>query len=175
MAESRQYDLARTIKIDLAAHGGKWREPGFKAIAVHRFGNWRMTVEPKILRAPLSFVYRRIEERIRWKYGIELPYTVTLGNGVQIHHFGGIVINGGVSIGDNTIIRHGVTIGVRSENDVDDNPIIGANVSLGVGCVILGKVHIGDGAKIGANAVVLCDVPPRATAVGVPARIIPAK
>jgi serine O-acetyltransferase len=164
-------ELWGQLREDFRAHGSSWTAPGFRAIAVHRFGNWRMQLEPKVLRAPFSVVYRMLYRRIRNYYGIELPWSTRVGRNTIIEHQGGIVINGAAIIGDGCRIRHNITIGVR---DVDDlrAPIIGDRVDIGVGAVIVGPITIGDGARIGANAVVVCDIPSGSTAVGIPARII---
>ena len=160
------------IKEDWKAHGRDWTKPGFRAVAVHRFGVWRMKVESKLLRAPLSILYRMLYRKIRNTYGIELPYTVELGRRVVIEHQHGIVIHGYSAIGDDSIIRQGVTLGNRYLESPLDAPKLGKRVNVGAGAKIFGNVTIGDDANIGANAVVLCNVPARATAVGIPARII---
>ena len=157
---------------DLAAHGGDRERAGYGAVKWHRFGNWRMTIRPKILRAPLSWFYRQTFLYSRNVYGIELPYTVQLGRRVVFEHQHGIVVHGHCVIGDGCTIRQGVTLGNRTMEQPYDAPILGSDVNVGAGAKILGKVTIGDGANIGANAVVLKDVPSGATAVGVPARIL---
>jgi serine O-acetyltransferase len=167
--------MLRFIAEDHAAHGRDWTKPGFRAIAVHRFGVWRMTVRPKLLRAPLSRLYWMLFRRCRNVYGIELPYTVSLGHRVVFEHQGGIVIHGACVIGDGCIIRQNCTLGVRSIERLDDVPILGRNVNVGAGAVLMGRIEVGDGATIGANAVVMLDVPPGALAVGVPARIVERK
>jgi serine O-acetyltransferase len=96
---------------------------------------------------------------------------VILGRGVIIEHQGGIVIHGSCEIGDNCIIRQGVTLGNRSLERPFDAPKLGCRVNVGAGAKILGSVRVGDDARIGANAVVLRDVPRGGLAVGVPARI----
>lgn len=164
-------DLRAQIREDWQVHGRDWTKPGFRAVAVHRFGVWRMTVRPKLLRAPLSAAYRMLFRRCRNIYGIELPYTVSLGRRVVIEHQGGIVVHGASVLGDHCIIRQNCTLGIRRMDALADAPILGQGVELGAGAVILGRVHIGDGAKIGANAVVLTDVPAGAYALGVPATI----
>jgi serine O-acetyltransferase len=131
-----------------------------------------MNVQPKLLRAPLSVLYRAMFRRCRNRYGIEIDYAVRLGRRVIIEHQNGIVIHGNSVIGDDCVIRQGVTLGIKSADRPDEAPVLGRQVDIGAGAKILGPVRIGDGAKIGANAVVLCDVPANATAVGVPARII---
>jgi serine O-acetyltransferase len=89
--------LFQQIKEDWIAHKRDWTRPGFRAIATHRFGVWRMTVNPKILRAPLSVVYRWMYRKCRNHYGIELPYTATIGRRVIFEHQHGIVIHGNAS------------------------------------------------------------------------------
>lgn len=158
------------IREDWVAHGRDWTRPGFRAVAVHRFGVWRMAVRPKPLRVPFSLVYRLLFRRCRNNYGIELPYSVTLGRRVVIEHQGGIVIHGNSVIGDDCVIRQNCTLGIRRIDAPADAPILGAGVDVGAGAVILGRVRIGAGAAIGANAVVLDDVAPGAIAVGIPAR-----
>jgi len=163
--------LLALIREDHAAHGGDWTRPGFRALAAYRFGVWRMAVKPKLLRAPFSVVYRWMYRRCRNVYGIELPYTATVGRGVVFEHQHGIVIHGGCTIGDGCVIRQGVTLGNRSLDRPHDAPTLGRNVNVGAGAKVLGAVTLGDGAAIGANAVVLTDVPAGAVAVGIPATV----
>lgn len=162
------------LREDHAAHRRDWTRPGFRAVAVHRFGVWRMGIKSKIVRAPFSVLYRVLYRRVRNVYGIELPYSVSLGRRVVVEHQGGIVIHGDSVIGDDCVIRQGVTLGIRREEELDQAPVLGRGVSVGAGAVILGGITLGDGASVGANAVVLKDVSPGATAVGVPAKILPA-
>lgn len=162
--------LWRQIREDWVAHGRDWTKPGFRAVAVHRFGNWRMKVRWKLLRWPLSVVYRRLYRHCRNVYGIELPYTVMLGRRVVIEHQGGIVIHGYCWIGDECIIRQGVTLGNRTLEKPLAAPQLGRRVNVGAGAKVLGAVVVGDGANIGANAVVLEDVAAGTTVVGIPAK-----
>jgi serine O-acetyltransferase len=129
-----------------------------------------MKVEPKVLRAPLSLLYRWMFRYCRNHYGIELPYSVKLGRRVVIEHQGAIVIHGDCVIGDECVIRQGVTMGNRHLSQPFDAPILGARVNVGAGAKLLGKIHVGDDACIGANAVVLQDVASGSTVVGIPAR-----
>jgi serine O-acetyltransferase len=165
-------NLWAQIAEDYRAHGRDWTKPGFRALAVYRFGVWRMTVRPKLIRAPLSIVYRFGFRRCRNRYGIELPYSAAIGRNVVIEHQGGIVVHGCTVIGNGCTIRQNCTLGIRDKNDLDAAPVLGKSVDVGAGAVILGRVHLGDGSRVGANAVVLCDVPAGALAVGVPARIV---
>ncbi|MEM7726987.1 MAG: serine O-acetyltransferase [Cyanobacteria bacterium P01_A01_bin.45] len=171
-ASSSTFSLWEQIREDWIVHGRDWTKPGFRAVAVARFGVWRMKVSPKLLRAPLSILYRMLFRKIRNGYGIELPYSVNLGQRVIVEHQGGIVIHGDCTIGDDCIIRQGVTLGNRYLDRPFDAPKLGKHVNVGAGAKIFGSVTVGDGANIGANAVVLRDVPSGATAVGIPARII---
>src|SRR5690349_17865818 len=104
--------MIRQIREDLVAHGGDSTKPGFRAVAVHRFGVWRMTVSPKLLRAPLSVLYRFLFRYVRNHYGIELPYSAKLGRRVIIEHQSGIVVHGETVIGDDCIIRQNCTFGI---------------------------------------------------------------
>ena len=164
--------LLTQVREDWVAHGRDWTRPGFRTVAVHRFGVWRMGLRPKVLRVPFSLAYRLMFRRCRNGYGIELPYSVVLGRRVVIEHQGGIVIHGNSVIGDDCVIRQNCTLGIRRIDAPDDAPILGNHVDVGAGAVILGRVRIGDGAAIGANAVVLGDVAPGAVAVGIPAKSI---
>jgi serine acetyltransferase len=161
------------IHEDWVAHGRDWSKPGFRALAVHRYGNWRMRIGNKLLRAPFSFLYNRLYRRVRNRYGIELPYSTVIGRRVVFEHQHGIVIHGDAVIGDDSIIRQGVTLGNKTLDRPREAPRLGKRVNVGAGAKILGAITIGDGASIGANAVVLKDVPAGAIAVGVPAKIIP--
>ncbi|QKD83022.1 serine acetyltransferase [Thermoleptolyngbya sichuanensis A183] len=164
--------LWQQIKEDWIAHGRDWTKPGFRAVAVHRFGVWRMSIKPKLLRAPFSILYRAMFRHVRNVYGIELPYTVQLGRRVIIEHQSAIVIHGQTVIGDDSVIRQGVTMGNRYLDRPTEAPRLGKRVNVGAGAKILGAVTLGDDANVGANAVVLKDVPAGKTAVGIPAKII---
>lgn len=164
--------LLRLVAEDYRTHGSDWTLPGFRAVAVHRFGVWRMSVRSRWLRAPLSILYRSCFRHCRNVYGIELPYSVHLGRRVRVEHQGGIVVHGASRIADGCILRQNCTLGIRSMDGLQDAPTLMSDVNVGAGAVILGKITIGTGAAIGANAVVLADVPAGAVAVGVPARVV---
>jgi serine O-acetyltransferase len=171
-AELFTLSLWQLVKEDWIAHGQDWTKPGFRAVAVYRFGVWTMKIKSKFVRAPFSILYKMLFRKVRNTYGIELPFTVQLGRRVVIEHQGGIVIHGYSSIGDESIIRQGVTLGNRYLDRPLDAPKLGKRVNVGAGAKIFGDVTVGDDANIGANAVVLSNVPARTTAVGIPAKII---
>lgn len=161
--------LKALIKEDLRNHGGDSSLPGFRAVAVHRLGHW--CVHSSSLRARwLRPIYWRLYRYVRNHYGIELPWSVRLGRGVVFEHQGGIVIHGRSVIGNGCVIRQGVTLGNRSMERRDDAPELGEGVNVGAGAKLLGAIKVGDGAVIGANAVVLSDVRSRTTVAGIPAR-----
>ena len=163
--------LFALIAEDYRCHGGTWHELGLWPIVLHRFGNWRMSIRPRILRFPFSVAHRYLTLFVEITTGISLPYTVQLGRRVRIWHHSGIVLHAR-SIGDDTQIRQNTTLGIATVDRLRAIPTIGARVEIGCGVCILGNVHVGDDAKIGANAVVLTDVPAGATAVGIPARVV---
>jgi serine O-acetyltransferase len=171
-APAPRLSLRAQIKEDWVAHGRDWSLPGFRAVAVQRFGVWRMNIQPKLLRAPLSVLYRMLYRKVRNGYGIELPYTVNLGRRVVIEHQGAIVVHGYCTIGDDCILRQGVTLGNRYLERPLDAPVLGDRVNVGAGAKIFGAIALGNDVQVGANAVVLQDVPAGATVVGIPAKVI---
>ena len=163
--------LLALLREDLKTNGGTIFEQGFWAVAVHRFGNWRMGVRFKPFRAPLTIAYRLMYLFVEVAAGISLPYTIALGRRVRIWHHSGIILNAR-SIGDDVHIRQNTTMGVISIERDNEIPTIGNRVDIGCGACILGVLTVGDDCTIGANAVVTADVPPNSMAVGNPARII---
>jgi serine O-acetyltransferase len=158
------------VREDWRNYGGALSRQGLWVMLVYRFGRWRYSVRPRLLRLPLSFAYRSLKLLSQILSGIDLPCEATVGRRFTIEHFGGIIISGDAVFGDDCVIRNGVTIGLR-RTGVRGAPIFGDRVDIGTGAVILGPIHIGDDVSIGANAVVLTDVPANSIAVGVPARI----
>lgn len=156
------------IREDLRSHGGDWTRPGFRALAVYRFGVWRMGL-PKLVRFPLSVLYRMMHRHVRNHYGIELDYATKVGRRLIIEHQHGITIHGCCVIGDDCIVRQGVTLGNKTLDRPYDAPRLGDRVNVGAGAKLLGGVTLGDDAQVGANAVVLKDVPAGGIAVGIPA------
>lgn len=162
--------MFENVRSDFAAHErDPWRQ-GVWVLLVYRFGRWRYTVRPALLRKPLSLIYKFLKIASQILTGIDLPCEAQVGDRLVIEHFGGIIISGDTVIGHDVVIRHGVTLGLR-RTGVAGAPTVGNGVDIGAGAKILGPVKIGDGAVIGANAVVLCDVPAGALAAGIPAVI----
>lgn len=161
----------KLIREDFRTYDKNILEPGFWAVAVHRFGNWRMGIRQKIFRFPFSILYKIAFTWIDWFWGINLCYTVKLGRRLRIWHHGGIVL-GAVSIGDDVHIRHGTTFGLLNRNDLTKKPVIEDRVDIGVGACILGSVTVGHDSVVAANSVVVRDVVPYSTVSGIPARRI---
>jgi serine O-acetyltransferase len=162
------------IRADFAAHGRNWGAQGFWALLVYRFGRWRYEVRPALLRKPLSLLYKVLYKFVQIITGIELPCEVPVGKGLVIEHSGGIVVSGFARFGDHCRIRSGVVIGLARVED-PCAPQLGDDVDVGAGAKLLGNIRIGNHVRIGANAVVVCDVPDNCIAVGVPAVIMPRK
>jgi len=171
--------MVALVREDWEQHQRDWTQPGFRALAVYRFGLWQRSIQGttlrvKLLRKATRFVYRFVHRYVRNHYGIELHRSATIGRRLRIAHQGTIVIHLTAQIGDDCLIRHGVTIGAASNFKEEDAPRLGDRVNVGAGAMILGSITIGDDVRIGPNAVVLMDVPPNSTVFAPPARIIEA-
>ena len=154
---------------DRATHGS-WLDPGFLALCVHRFGNLRMGVRSKALRAPLTALYRGAYHAIIALFGIDLPYNVKFGRRLRIVHHGCVVL-GAWSVGDDVIIRGPATIGLSLRGSVG-TPTLGNGVELGPRACVVGDLVIGDGAFVGPNTVLTESLPPGAVALGNPFRCV---
>jgi len=164
--------LFPNIRADFRAHGSKIGAQGFWALSVYRFGRWRYSIRWRWLRMPFSFLYHVLFKWIQIVAGIELPCEVEIGPGLVIDHFGGIIVSGYAKLGADCRLRNDVVIGLRHV-DEPTAPVLGDRVDVGSGARILGSIRIGNDVMIGANAVVLQDVPDRHIAVGVPATVRP--
>lgn len=127
--------------------------------------------KPKIF-LPLYLICRAILQRYSHKYGIEISPRTEIGQGLQIYHFGGIVINGKAKIGKNLTITQGVTIGQSARGKTSGYPTIGNNVYIAPGAMVLGGIEVGNYVAIGANCVLTKTVPDNAVVVGIPGQII---
>jgi serine O-acetyltransferase len=159
------------LREDLRSYGGDPTKRGFWTMIVYRFGRWRYTISSRVLRVPFSILYKLMKIHVESITGTELPCEAVVGRRLRIEHSFDIVVSGDAVLGDDVILRNGVTIGLRHEGK-RGSPVIGNRVDIGAGAKILGPINIGDDVSIGANAVVIRDVPARCIAVGVPARIL---
>ena len=139
--------------------------PGLPAVMMHRIAHWLWSRNLKWLARVLSNVARLFT-------GIEIHPGAVIGRRFFIDHGMGVVIGETAIIGDDCTLYHGVTLGGTSWKKGKRHPTLGRDVVVGAGAKVLGPIEIGDGARIGSNAVVLKSLPPGATAVGVPGRII---
>lgn len=147
-----------------------WRQ-GLWVMIAYRFGRWRYRFRHRMVRAPLSLIYKTMRVLAQILTGIDLPCEATVGRRFRIDHFGAIIVSGDAVFGDDVVIRSGVTVGLRRAG-ARGAPVIGHRVDIGTGAKLLGAIKIGDDVAIGANAVVLADVPAGSIAVGVPARVL---
>jgi serine O-acetyltransferase len=139
--------------------------PGVHALIFHRFSHWLWKLR--------FYWFARFSSHIgRWLTGIEIHPGAVIGHRVFIDHGMGVVIGETAVIGDDCTLYHGVTLGGTSWNKGKRHPTLEQGVVIGAGAKVLGPIIIGSGAKIGSNAVVVKDVPAKATAVGIPARIL---
>ena len=120
----------------------------------------------------LFFLARLISQISRFFTGIEIHPGAKIGRGLVIDHGMGVVIGETSEIGDNVLLYHGVTLGWTGKDKGKRHPTVGNNVVIGAGAKVLGPIYIGSNSKIGANSVVLNNVPEGATAVGIPAKNI---
>ena len=138
---------------------------GYKAVRSHRRANW-------FFRHNMKFIARFISQRSRHKTGIEIHPGATIGKGLFIDHGMGVVIGETTEIGDNCTLYQGVTLGGTGKDTGKRHPTLGNNVLVGCGARVLGPFKVGDNARIAAGAVVLNEIPPDSTAVGVPAQVV---
>ena len=139
--------------------------PGLRAVRRHRRANF-------CYRHKLFFLARLISQRTRHMTGIEIHPAAKIGRRLVIDHGMGVVIGETAEIGDDVLLYQGVTLGGTGKDQGKRHPTIGNNVLIGAGAKVLGPFKVGDSARIAANAVVLKEVPPDSTAVGVPARVV---
>lgn len=139
--------------------------PGLHALLLHRLAH-------RLHRWGIPVIPRLISHFNRFVTGIEIHPGAQIGQGVFIDHGMGVVIGETAIVGDDVMIYQGVTLGGTGKQRGKRHPTIGKGVVLGVGAKVLGDITISEGAKIGAGSVVLDDVPPYCTAVGVPAKVV---
>ena len=139
--------------------------PGLKAVRMHRRANW-------LWRHDHKFLARWLSQRAVRKTGIEIHPAAKIGRRFFIDHGTGVVIGETAEIGDDVTLYQGVTLGGTGKDTGKRHPTIGNGVMIGAGAKVLGPFRVGDNSNIAAGAVVLEEIPPESTAVGVPARVV---
>ena len=153
-------DPAATSKVEVAL-----TYAGFHALLFYRMAHW-------LLKRRIPFLPRALSQFARFLTGIEIHPGASIGSGLFIDHGMGVVIGETSEIGDNVTLFQGVTLGGTGKQRGKRHPTIGSHVVVGAGAKVLGPITIGDFVKIGANSVVLQDVPDHSTVVGIPGRIV---
>jgi serine O-acetyltransferase len=153
-------DPAATSKIEVAL-----TYAGFHALLFYRLGHW-------LLKRRIPFIPRALSQFARFITGIEIHPGATIGSGLFIDHGMGVVVGETTEIGNNVTLFQGVTLGGTGKQRGKRHPTIGNHVVVGAGAKVLGPITVGDYVKIGANSVVLQDVPDHSTVVGIPGRIV---
>ncbi len=168
MLKTLREDIASVIERDPAARS-TWEVltcyPGLHAIYIHKVARWFWTHR-------MRWFGRATSHLGRWLTGIEIHPGAKIGRRVFIDHGMGVVIGETAEVGDDCTLYQGVTLGGTSLQAVKRHPTLGKSVVVGAGAKILGPFTVGDGAKVGSNAVVVKEVPAGATVVGVPGRIV---
>ncbi|MDO4563137.1 MAG: serine O-acetyltransferase [Clostridia bacterium] len=171
MFKRTRYDIKAILERDPAARNAIsviLLYPGFHAVLFHRFSHL-------LYKLHLHFVARLVSQAVRFFTNIEIHPGAQIGWGVFIDHGAGVVIGETAVVGDDCTIYQGVTLGGTGKDIGKRHPTIGKNVMIGAGAKVLGPFTVGDNSKIAANAVVLSEVLPDSTCVGVPARTIKRK
>lgn len=162
------YDIKSILERDPAARNGLevlLLYPGVHAVIWHRFAHFFYKIK-------LKFIARLLSQLARFFTGIEIHPGAQIGKGLLIDHGMGVVIGETAVVGDNCTIYQGVTLGGTGKEKGKRHPTLGNNVVVGSGAKVLGPFTVGDNSKIAAGAVVLTEVPPDSTCVGVPARVV---
>lgn len=168
MFKNLLYDLDSIRERDPAARGRLeifLLYSGFHAVIYHRIAHFFYI-------RGMKFIARLISQNARFLTGVEIHPGAQIGRGLLIDHGAGVVIGETAVVGDNCTIYQGVTLGGTGKDVGKRHPTIGNNVMIGSGAKVLGPFKVGDNSKIAAGAVVLNEIPPNSTAVGVPARVI---
>ena len=168
MFKNLKYDLNKVMENDPAARSKIevfLLYPTIYALIAYRIAHYFYTKK-------LFFLARLISQISRFFTGIEIHPGAKIGRGLVIDHGMGVVIGETAEIGDDVLLYHGVTLGGTGKDKGKRHPTLGNNVVIGAGAKVLGPIYIGSNSKVGANSVVLKDVPEGATAVGIPAKNI---
>ena len=162
-------DLQRPLRDDPAARGPLdvvLSYPGFHAISAYRL------VTHPLYAGGHAVVARFLASVVRFLTGVEIHPGATLGAGLFIDHGMGVVIGETAEVGRNVTLSQGVTLGGTTLERIKRHPTLGDNVVVGADAIVLGAITVGDGSRIGAGSVVVRDVPPNSTVVGIPGRVI---
>ena len=168
MFKNLKYDLNKVMENDPADRSKIevfLLYPTIHALIEYRIAHYFYTKK-------LFFLARLISQISRFFTGIEIHPGAKIGRGLVIDHGMGVVIGETAEIGDDVLLYHGVTVGGTGKDKGKRHPTLGNNVVIGAGAKVLGPIYIGSNSKVGANSVVLKDVPEGATAVGIPAKNI---
>ena len=168
MFRNLRYDLNKVMENDPAARSKIevfLLYPTIHALIAYRISHYLYINK-------LFFLARLISQISRFFTGIEIHPGAKIGRGLVIDHGMGVVIGETSEIGDNVLLYHGVTLGGTGKDKGKRHPTVGNNVVIGAGAKVLGPIYIGSNSKIGANSVVLNNVPEGATAVGIPTKNI---
>ena len=138
---------------------------GLHAIIFYRISHWLWIHRCR-------FLARFLSQTAKWMTGVEIHPAATIGRRLVIDHGTGIVIGATAEIGDDCLLYQNVTLGGTGAHKGKRHPTLGNNVMVGAGAKVLGPFKVGDNARIAANAVVLTEVPPNSTVVGVPGRVV---
>ena len=161
-------DLRVPVERDPAARGYLdvvLSYPGFHAITAHR-------IVHELWRAKIPLLPRFISNLVRFATGIEIHPGATIGKRFFIDHGMGVLIGATAEVGDDVTLYKGVTLGGTSLGGGKRHPTIGNDVVIGTNASVLGAITVGDGARVGAGSVVVRDVPPNSTVVGIPGRVV---
>jgi len=168
IAQASRRDLSAVIERDPAAQSLAipfLHFKGFQSLQAYRVAHHLWNVGRKELALYL-------QGRISLVYGVDIHPAARIGSGILIDHATGVVVGETAVVGNDVSMLHGVTLGGTGKQTGDRHPKVGNGVLFGSGAKVLGNVRIGDGSKVGAGSVVLSDVPPHCTVVGVPARVV---
>jgi len=168
MFKNLNYDLENVVKLDPAARNKLevlFLYSGIHSLISHRIAHF-------LYKKRIFFIARLISQISKVLTGIEIHPGATIGKGLFIDHGNGVVIGETAEIGDNVMMYHQVTLGgTGNEKGVKRHPTVGDNCIIGTGAKLLGNITIGKNSKIGANSVVLINVPENATVVGIPGKV----
>lgn len=166
-----KYDIDNVVKSDPAARNGF--EVFFLYPCINALIHYR--ISHALYGKKLFFLARVVSQFARFITGIEIHPGAKIGKGLFIDHGMGVVIGETAEVGDNVTLYHGVTLGGTGKEKGKRHPTLGNNIFVGTGAKILGPIYIGNNSKIGANSVVLKNVPNDSTVVGIPGKIVKRK